>query len=325
MSQKKLSDKPKITYGGVKMKVGFIGVGKMGGGMAKNALKQGFNVFVYDIDKEQICSLSQNGAKVCNSLVEIGKEVDIAITMLPVSPFNSALEEVILDEKNGLIQNMSTDTIIMDGGNTSPKTTKYLARRCKAQNINFFDIPLSGGPEGAEKGILSVMVGGDEKLLPEVEPLLRSFGKTITYFGEVGSGQLAKLCNNMIVAMNLAALSEALVFAAVNELDIGKVYEALRGGAAGSWAMENYGKYIIERTQPKLGEYSLKGGRDRQLNWALNIAAEKDIPLPVTSITHEMYKIARTAGKMGKHEPIVELLEDLTNTFVSKNKNLKER
>ena len=312
------------------MKVGFIGVGKMGGGMAKNALKQGFNVFVYDIDKEKICSLSQKGAKVCNSLVEIGKEVDIAITMLPVSPFNSALEEVILDEKNGLMQNMSTDTIIMDGGNTSPKTTKYLARRCKAQNINFFDIPLSGGPEGAEKGILSVMVGGDEKLLPEVEPLLRSFGKTITYFGEVGSGQLAKLCNNMIVAMNLAALSEALVFAAVNELDIGKVYEALRGGAAGSWAMEHYGKYIIERTQQKnqgskLGEYSLKGGRDRQLNWALNIAAEKDIPLPVTSVTHEMYKIARTAGKMGHHVPYVELLEDLTNTFVSKNKNLKER
>lgn len=297
--------------------VGFVGIGAMGFGMAKNTLDSGFEVYTYDVDEKKQAKMKEKGAKPAKSVRELGENVEIAVTMLPMSPVEPVLENVVAGE-GGLISSMDTGDIIIDGGNTSPQMTKELAEKCYKKEIYFLDIPVSGGPIGAEEGKLSAMAGGCEEAFKKAKPVLESFCGRIEYFGSSGSGQAVKLVNNIIVAVNLAVLSEALVFAKKMDLDIEQVYNSISGGAAGSWVMDNYGKKIIERTDNHETPEAGKGGRDRQLSWAINLANPHDLPLPVTIAAHEIFKAARAAGKAGECEPVIELLEDLVGERVVK-------
>ncbi|HKL43608.1 MAG TPA: NAD(P)-dependent oxidoreductase [Clostridia bacterium] len=301
------------------MKVGFVGVGEMGSGMAKNTSKSGFEVYAYDIDKDKMKDLEKDGVYSCNSVKELAEISDVVITMLPLSPVEHVLEDIVTGE-NGLIEVMKPGEIIMDGGNTSPEMAKFLSDKCEEKNIDFLDIPVSGGGIGAEKGELSAMVGGKKQTLDKVLPILKSFSRSINHFGKAGMGQTAKLVNNMMVNINLAGFAEAFMFAKKKGLDIGKLYNAVSGGASSSWVMKNFGKAILERNEEdpySRAGYGPRGGMDRELAWAFNMGNPEDLPMSVSIAAHEMYKMARAAGyKEGCYEPLFEYYAELVGDTI---------
>lgn len=306
------------------MKVGILGTGDMGKPLVRRLLKENISVYIkkkiYDPDQRVTKSLKKAGAVVLDTIFEVGKAVDVIITELPKSPISPVLEEIILGEK-GLLKSMSPGNIIIEAGNTSPTVTKKLAAACKEKDIGFLDAPMSGGPQGAASGNLTIFVGGDKSHLEKVMPILEKCG-SIHHFGGPGAGQTAKLANNMIVAINLAGLSEALVFAKKMGVDIKLLFEGLCKGAANSWVLQNYGNDIIQRNIDKVDEENRHSsisdidGRDRQLFWALDLGSKIDVPLPITMAAHELYKMARAAGKRGINESVTKYLEDLAGVKV---------
>ena len=297
------------------MRVGVIGLGAMGSGIAENLIEKGFLVFVWDIRLETVKQFTQKGATAAKSSKELGSLCDVVLTSLPMSPVEPALENEILGPE-GVLEGMQPLGIIIDCGNTSPLTAKKIYQECQKKGVSFLDAAVSGGPEGAQAGTLSVMVGGSPEAFEQTKPIFNAIGKKVTYFGPSGSGQMAKLINNMVVAINLAAISEALVLGQKAGLDISKLREAMSSGAAQSWVLETYGKSWLERVLGQQGVQEVY--REKQLGWAFEIASELEVPLPVTTCVHELFKMARAAGKHGLCEPIVELWEDMTSTFVSK-------
>ena len=211
---------------------------------------------------------------------------------------------------------MTAGKIIIDCGNTSPSTSKKFYQECQKKGVLFLDAAVSGGPAGAQAGTLSIMAGGDPETFEKAKPIFSAIGKKVTYFGPTGSGQMAKLINNMLVAINLASISEALVLAQKAGLDMPKLLDAMCSGAAQSWALESYGKAWLERAPGHKG--TGEAYREKQLGWAFEIASKLEVPLPVTTCVHELFKMARGAGKYGLCEPVLELWEDMTDTFVSK-------
>ncbi len=306
------------------MKVGIIGLGSMGSGVANNLIEKGFSVVVRDVHPETVAQFTENGATAAGSSKEVGKLCDIVFTLLPMSPFDPTLENEILGAK-GILEGMAPHKIIIDCGNTSPLTARKIYQECQKREVSFLDAPVSGGPEGASAGTLSIMVGGSPEVLEKVKPVLSAFSKKVTYFGPSGAGQMAKLVNNMIVAMNIASISESLVFGQKAGLDPAELLTTLRAGAAQSWVLDTGGKILLERVPgqplgPEGGFSGVReGGIDKQLGWAFEIVSELEVPLPVTACVHELFKTARAAGKRGEFESLVGFWEELTGTFFSKN------
>jgi len=302
------------------MHIGFIGLGQMGNPMSKNLLKAGHELTVYDLRDESIQALVQHGAVAAKNSKEVAERSEIVFTMLPMAPFDPTLSNEILGPK-GVLSGLRSRGIILDGGNTSPVEIQRIAKLAKEKGVDVLDIPLSGGPEGAEKGTLSIMVGGEKEAFERVSGVLAAIGSKITYFGPTGMGQVVKLVNNMIVNIGLATISEALVFGTKAGVDPKKMYEAIRGGAASSWVIDIYGSGILNREKSqtnKGGGFSgvRIGGRDKQLGWAFDMASEMDVPVPLTAAAHEVYKMARCLGKGGLYEPIIEMWEQMTDTEV---------
>lgn len=306
------------------MKVGVIGLGAMGGGIAKNLIEKGFSVIVRDVRVEIVDQFTKKGATAAGSSKEVGSLCDVVLASLPISPFDPTLENEILGAE-GVLEGMTPHKIIIDCGNTSPLTAKKIYQECQKKEVSFLDAPVSGGPGGASAGTLSIMVGGSPEVLEKVKPVLSAFSQNVTYFGPSGSGQMAKLVNNMIVAINIASMSESLVFGQKAGLDPAKLLATLSAGAAQSWVLDTGGKILLERVpgQPPGPEGGFsgvrEGGIDKQLGWAFEIASELEVPLPVTACVHELFKTARAAGKRGEFESLVGLWEELTDTFFSKN------
>lgn len=303
------------------MKVGIIGLGAMGSGIAHNLLKKGFEVNVYDIRKEVLENFNKLGAIPMSSSKELAAQSSIVMTLLPMSPFDPTLEDQVL---NGVLMGMKAGGIIIDCGNTSPIVAKKLYTEAKKKQISFIDAPVSGGPTGAENGKLSIMAGGDKEAIERAKIVFDAIGTSFVYVGPIGSGMMTKLINNIIVAINLASISESLVLSKKAGLDPETTFSILTKGAAQSWVLDNYGKGMLERhpgdPETEGGGFSgiKKGGRDKQLEWAMEIANELDVPMPTTYCVHELYKMARAAGKGGYFEPIIELLEEQTKVFFSK-------
>ncbi len=306
------------------MKVGVIGLGAMGGGVASNLVEKGFSVVVRDARPEVVDRFTKKGATAAGSSKEVGRLCDVVFTHLPISPFDPTLEDEILGTE-GVLAGMAPHKIIVDCGNTSPLMAKKFYQACQQKGVSFLDAPVSGGPKGASAGTLSVMVGGSPETLEQVKPVLSAFSKRVTYFGPSGSGQTAKLINNMMVAINLAAMSESLILGQKAGLDPSTLLSTLSSGAAQSWVLDTAGKLLIERVpgQPPgpSGGFSgvREGGIDKQLGWAFEIASDLEVPLPVTACVHELFKTARAAGKRGEFESLIEFWEELTGTFFSKN------
>ncbi|MCS7119598.1 MAG: NAD(P)-dependent oxidoreductase, partial [Candidatus Bathyarchaeota archaeon] len=224
-------------------RVGFIGLGVMGKPMALNLLRAGFPLTVWNRTRSRMEDLLKLGASGANSPREVAERSDVVITMVSDSP---DVEEVILGSE-GIIYGAHEGLIVIDMSTISPAVTKKISDELAERNVRMLDAPVSGGEAGAKEATLSIMVGGPEDAFEECLPIFRALGKKIVYMGPSGSGQMAKLCNQVICALNIQAVCEGLILAAKAGLDLGKLLEVVTAGAANSWMLTNLGPKMISR------------------------------------------------------------------------------
>ena len=271
-------------------KIGFIGLGIMGKPMAKNLIKAGCNLIVYDVNTEAVDELVSAGALRGTSSKDVALKAEIIMTMLPNSPH---VKEVVLG-KDGVLEGAKPGTIIVDLSSIAPLASKEIALICKQKDIEMLDAPVSGGEPKAIDGTLAIMVGGSEKAFEQVKELLLIMGSTATYVGEIGSGNVTKLANQIIVALNIAAMSEALVLATKAGVDPEKVFNAIRGGLAGST--------VLNAKAPMVLNGDFKPGfrlelHIKDLTNALDTAHEIGAPIPLTSQVMEIMQALKVDGK----------------------------
>ncbi len=223
-------------------KIGFVGLGIMGQSMTRNLMKAGYELFVFNRTAARMESLASEGATPCASPAEVGENCDLVITCVSDTP---DVEEVITGSK-GIAQKMKPGGIIVDCSTSSPDLAKKLAVQLKEQGIGILDAPVSGGPEGAASGALSIMVGGEEDVFERAKPVLEAMGKTITLIGGPGAGQMTKVVNQVIIAISLEAVAEGIALAKKSGLDAEKVVTAVAGGAAASFMMDKRGPLILK-------------------------------------------------------------------------------
>jgi len=222
--------------------IGFIGPGIMGGPMAHNMIKGGHKLWVHARRPEAMKTLVESGATACTSAAEVGKHADVIFLIVSDTP---DVESVIFGE-NGIAKGARSGSVIVDMSTISPTATKVFAERLAKQGVDMLDAPVSGGETGAINATLSIMVGGKTKVFERVKPLFELMGKNIVHVGDNGAGQVAKACNQIVVAVTIEAVAEALTFARKNGADAAKVREALMGGFAGSKVMEVHGKRMLD-------------------------------------------------------------------------------
>jgi 3-hydroxyisobutyrate dehydrogenase len=220
---------------------GFCGMGIMGVSMSRNLMKAGFKVFVYNRTASKCQELVDEGATQCSTPAEVGANCEIVFTCVSDTP---DVEQVIMGA-DGVSQKQAPGGIIVDSSTSSPTLAKEMHAKLKEKGIGILDAPVSGGPEGAKQGTLSIMVGGDEDVFQKALPALEAVGKTITHIGPAGSGQITKAVNQIVLAVNLMGISEGIILAQKNGLDPTKVMEAVQGGAAGSWIMPKRSPLMI--------------------------------------------------------------------------------
>lgn len=292
--------------------IGFIGLGIMGKPMAKNLMKAGYNLIVFDVIEEAVEELVRAGAHRGVSSKDVAEKTMIILTMLPNSPH---VKEVVLG-KDGVLEGARPGAIIVDLSSIAPLASQELARVCKEKNIEMLDAPVSGGEPKAIEGTLAIMVGGNENAFESVKELLLIMGSTATYVGESGSGNVTKLANQIIVALNIAAMSEALVLATKAGVDPEKVFHAIRGGLAGST--------VLNAKAPMVLDGNFKPGFRLELHIkdlanALDTAHEIGAPIPLTSLVMEMMQALKVDGKAKEdHSCIARFYEKLAGVEVRK-------
>jgi 2-hydroxy-3-oxopropionate reductase len=216
------------------LKVGYIGLGLMGKSIARNILKAGFPLVVHNRSRASVDELVNEGAVAADSPKEVASQVDVIFTNLPDTP---DVEKVVLGE-NGIIAGAHSDLIYIDNSTIKPTTARMLAEKLSAKNIFALDAPVSGGDIGARNATLTIMVGGDASALEKVMPVLLAMGKTVTHVGDAGAGQVAKAANQIMVAAQMVAMGELLVFSKKAGVDPRKVVDAIKGGAAQCWTLD---------------------------------------------------------------------------------------
>ena len=285
-----------------KLKLGFIGLGIMGAPMAGQLVKAGHEVFVYTRSKIAP-EISQSSAIQCASPKNVAQNADIIFTMVPDTPD----VELVLFSENGLAEGLSKGKIVVDMSSISPIATKVFAQKINALGCNYLDAPVSGGEVGAKNATLSIMVGGDEKVFEKVKPICELMGKNINLVGGHGDGQTAKVANQIIVALNIEAVAEALLFASKAGADPAKVRQALMGGFAGSKILEVHGERMVKRTFDPGFRIEL---HQKDLNLALNSARALGISLPNTATAQELFNSCSAhGGKAWDHSAMVKALE----------------
>ena len=276
--------------------LGFIGLGIMGRGMVGNLLGAGFPVSVWNRTAERMTALAGAGAVPCASPAEVATRSRIVFTCVSDTP---DVEAVILGD-HGVIEGAAEGTLVVDMSTISPRATRDMAERLGARGVQMLDAPVSGGSEGAAKGTLSIMVGGDAGQLERAMPAFRAMGKTITHVGPIGSGQTVKLVNQIVVVLNMLAAAEGLLFAQAAGVDVRKALEAITGGAAGSWMLANRGPQVIARDWRPGFMVDLQ---QKDLRLALEAADEMGVPLLGTGTVFQLYRTLQRAGlgKEGNH------------------------
>jgi 3-hydroxyisobutyrate dehydrogenase len=274
-------------------KIGFIGLGIMGRAMSMNLLKAGFPLTVWNRTTSKMADLINAGAKKAVSPKEVAENSDIIIDIVTDSP---DVEEVLLGI-SGVIHGVKRGNIVIDMSTISPSVTRRIAGQFKEKEVERLDAPVSGGDIGAQKGTLSIMVGGNTDVFEECLPVFQAMGKTITHVGSIGMGQTVKLCNQILVGMNMIGVAEALTFGSKAGVDLNKALAAVSGGAAGSWQLANNG--------PKLLKGDLEPGfkiKDylKDLRLIMETASEIKMPLMGTSIVQQMYRSLDAEGLRDK-------------------------
>jgi 3-hydroxyisobutyrate dehydrogenase len=295
-------------------KIGLIGLGIMGMPMARNLLKAGFEVTVYNRTASKVDMIVDQGAKKAASPKEVAGKSSVIITMVSDTP---DVESVILGE-NGVIEGIKAESVVIDMSTISPAATRKIAARLKEQNVYMLDAPVSGGEQGAINGTLSIMVGGDAAIFERCRPVFEAMGKNIVHIGANGMGQTTKLMNQILVCGNLNAVVEALVFAQKQGVDLSKAIEAVKGGAAGSWQLSNLGPRIIQRDfKPGFMVELLQ----KDLRLVTEASDANKISLPATALIHQLFSSLEASGN-GKDgtQALVKVVERLSNVEV-KQKN----
>jgi len=292
------------------MKVGFIGLGIMGKPMAAHLIEDGFKTYLLDLNKEAVDELVSLGGHACESNKEIALKSDVIITMLP----SAKHVEQVLFADDGIAKNGNPGTIIIDMSSVSPEDAQAISTRLKEYNMHSLDAPVSGGEPMAIQGKLAIMVGGEKTHYQKVLPLFESMGENIVHVGGNGAGSTVKLANQIIVNVNIAALSEAVVLASKSGIDLSKMFEAIRGGLAGSAVMEAKMPKIIARDFEPGGRIDINF---KDLNNVLSSANQVGVPLPITSIVKEIFHSEIINGNATKdHSFILDYFERLSNHTV---------
>ncbi|MDA2923783.1 NAD(P)-dependent oxidoreductase [Acidobacteria bacterium AH-259-L09] len=287
--------------------VGFIGLGIMGRPMAGHILRAGYPLTVYNRTRSKTQELASQGAQVGESPAEVAAESEVIITIVSDSP---DVEEVVAGPR-GILEGIKPHSVVIDMSTISPEVERNLDKKLRAKDCNLIDAPVSGGDVGAQKATLAIMAGGDQKVFERVRPILEVMGKSITYCGEVGCGQLTKLCNQILVSLNLLGVGEALTFARKNGLDPHVMIEAVKGGAAGSWQLSNLGPKIVERDFAPGFMVDLM---QKDLRLVLEAAAAGKASLPATSLVRQLFCSAQAHGEGRQGTQILaKIIESLAN------------
>ena len=291
-------------------RIGFIGLGIMGKPMALNLIKGGHELHVFSLPNVPQDVVSA-GAKACANGKEVAQQADIIIIMVPDTPH---VQSALFDE-GGVAEGLSKGKIVVDMSSISPIATKEFAKKINALSCEYLDAPVSGGEVGAKAGTLSIMVGGPQSAFDKVKPLFELMGKNITLVGGNGDGQTAKVANQIIVALNIEAVGEALLFASKAGADPAKVRQALMGGFASSKILEVHGERMIKRTFDPGFRIEL---HQKDLNLALSTARAIGVSLPNTATAQELFNAcAAHGGAAWDHSALVRALEILANHPVS--------
>ncbi len=292
--------------------IGFIGLGIMGKPMARNLVKAGYSLTVYNRSAGPMADLADDGATQASSSKEVAQNTEVIITMLPDSPDS---EKVILGEA-GVLEGARQGSIIIDMSSIAPLTSRKMAEEASRKGIEMLDAPVSGGEPGAVAGTLAIMVGGKQDVFDRCLPILDVMGRSVVRVGDVGAGNFVKLANQIIVAANIEAIGEAFVLAQKAGIEPELAFQAIRGGLAGSNALEAKAPMIMERNFNPGFRIRL---HQKDLHNALLTAKDLGVPLPVTSLVQQMLGalINRDRGDCD-HSAIVNFVEDLANVEISK-------
>jgi len=287
-------------------KIGFIGLGIMGAPMCQHLIAAGHQLFVHTKGKLP-AAIATGGATQCASNRNVAEQADIVFVMVPDTP---DVEEVLFAER-GVAAGLAKGKTVVDMSSISPVATKDFARRIRELGCDYLDAPVSGGEVGAKNATLSIMVGGDEQVFERVRPLFELMGKNINLVGGNGDGQTAKVANQIIVALNIEAVAEALLFASRAGADPARVRQALMGGFAGSKVLEVHGERMVKRNFEPGFRIEL---HQKDLNLALASARQLGVSLPNTATAQELFNAcAAHGGKAWDHSAMVRALEQLAN------------
>lgn len=292
------------------MKIGFIGLGIMGSPMAGQLIKGGHDVYLYSRSKvpEELVS---NGGIPCQNGPEVAANSEVIILMLPDTP---DVENVLFGDE-GISETLLEGQTIIDMSSISPIATREFASQLATKNVSYVDAPVSGGEIGAKNATLTIMVGANGSMFAKVEPIFKLMGKNITHVGDIGAGQVCKVANQVIVALNIEAVGEALLLASKAGVDPSKVRQALMGGFASSKILEIHGERMIERTFKPGFRIEL---HQKDLNLALNTARSLGVSLPNTSTAQELFNACSAAGQSSQdHSAMVCALERLAQHTVA--------
>ncbi len=302
-----------LSKGGKKImtELGFIGLGIMGKPMASHLVAAGHTVQVYDLFPEPVKELCTKGAKACRSSKEVAQKSNILFIMVPDTPD----VEAVLFGPDGLAEGLKSGSIVVDMSSISPMATKEFAKKLAAMGVKMLDAPVSGGQLGAENATLSIMVGGPPEVFNEVKPYFELMGKNIVHIGGHGDGQTCKVANQIVVALTIEAVAEALLFASKAGADPVKVRAALLGGFAQSRILELHGERMIKRKFDPGFRIRL---HQKDLNLALQAARSMGLSLPNTATAQELFNaVAAQGGSDLDHSAMVLALEKLANHTVS--------
>lgn len=294
------------------MKVGFIGLGIMGKPMSKNLIKAGYELVVYDRNTASVDEVVASGAVSGASAADVAKQCDVIITMLPNSPH---VKSVVMGE-DGILEGAKEGTIIVDMSSIAPLASQEICKACEEKGVKMIDAPVSGGEPKAIDGTLSIMVGGDKEVFDKVYDMLMVMGASAVHCGNIGAGNTTKLANQVIVALNIAAVSEAFMLSTKAGVEPEKVFNAIKGGLAGST--------VMNAKIPMITEGNFKPGfkidlHIKDLNNALETGHGVGSPLPLTSYVMEMMQTLHADGcGQDDHSALMKYYEKLAGTEVRK-------
>lgn len=271
-------------------RVGLIGLGIMGQPMVRNLMKAGFDVTVHSRTREKVEAMAKEGATAAHSSAEVARNCQMVITMVTDSPD----VELVTEGPDGIFEGASAGLIIADMSTISPAVTRRLASAAGERGCSWLDAPVSGGQAGAIAGTMTIMIGGDEAAFQRALPVFQAMGKRITHMGPSGHGQMAKLTNQILVAVNLLSVSEAFVFAAKAGLDLDKLHEALTGGAANSWALEVLGRKMLNRDFAPAFMVRLQ---QKDLRLVTEAARDMHVPVIGAGLVNQLMASLEAAGR----------------------------